>query len=409
MKSNNNVFRIIFFVFLIINYSCVDSDIESNTTSKADFVFDSANITCPSSENYQIGWEATVKNIGESEGKVTVQAWLSKDKVLGSDVAAGGLVFGNVEPTKTIYRSFGATVGGGVVSNYNYLLLQIDHNEEVDEMDETNNLIVIEIPKKYPEKVCGNASSKADFVFDSANITCPSSENYQIGWEATVKNIGESEGKVTVQAWLSKDKVLGSDVAAGGLVFGNLEPTKTIYRSFGATVGGEVVSNYNYLLLQIDHNEEVDEIDETNNLIVIEIPKKYPEKVCGNATSKADFVFDSANITCPSSENYQIGWEATVKNIGESEGKVTVQAWLSKDKVLGSDVAAGGLVFGNLEPTKTIYRSFGATVGGEVVSNYNYLLLQIDHNEEVDEIDETNNLIVIEIPIKYPENTCSNK
>jgi len=143
--------KIIILCIALTNFGCSNDD--SDEKLKPDFIFESANIICPISSSHQVSWEANIINIGKESGSVSVQGWLSTDNALGNDVAAGGLVFGNLEPEESVSRNFGATVGTNI-ADYNYLLLQIDHNELEDELDETNNLITIEIPTGYPYVTC---------------------------------------------------------------------------------------------------------------------------------------------------------------------------------------------------------------------------------------------------------------
>mgnify|MGYP000100178575 CR=1 FL=1 len=414
MRTLTNLRIVLMSLALVLfNASCTEEELDDIVTDDvlADLEFVAGEIICPTHSNYQIGWEATVKNAGEISGKVVVQAWLSHDETLGDDAAAGGLVFGNADVDEKVTKTFGATVAN--VSDYEFLILQIDHESLVAESDETNNLKVIAIPETYLGSMCNPEEdeeaveeeeeegepevSKPDLEFVSGEIICPTHSNYQIGWEANVKNSGEAAAEATVQAWLSHDETLGDDAAAGGVVFGEVDAGESLARSFGATVAN--VSDYEFLILQIDHSELVDESDETNNLVVITIPEGYPDSLCNPEVSKPDFEFVSGEINCPPHSNYQIGWEANVRNIGNASGEATVQAWLSHDQILGDDAAAGGLVFGTIDANGNIAKSFGATVSE--VGDYSYLLLQIDHSELVDESDETNNVIAIEIPENY--------
>lgn len=140
---------------------------------------------------------------------------------------------------------------------------------------------------------------KPDFIITEGEITCPPNGNYQIGWKATVANKGVKGGNASVQAWLSKDKILGDDKAAGGLVFGTVAAGNTLTKTFGATVTD--VQDYKYLILQVDHNALVEECDESNNIFVIKVPENYPESMCGPKTFK--------DITCEDIDDSKLSEE----------------------------------------------------------------------------------------------------
>ena len=172
MKSNVKILCTIVSILMLSTSCDVDDIIENNECNQPDLEFISGDIICPTHTNYQIGWQANIKNSGSMSGQVTVQAWLSNDAVLGSDQAAGGLVFGTANPGESITRIFGATVSN--VDDYAFLLLQIDHNEQVQECNENNNLLVIEIPDNYSSS-CGpddfNSITCEDINFNNSNLS----------------------------------------------------------------------------------------------------------------------------------------------------------------------------------------------------------------------------------------------
>lgn len=142
-------------IILGLSSSCMHDDFSGapSVCEKPDFEFVSGKIICPPFENYQIGWTAEVINKGKDAGLVSVQAWLSNDQNLGNDIAAGGILLGVANPGQVLTRTFGASLSVPV-NDYKYLLLQIDHNEQVDECNEQNNVLIIEIPSHYPTCLC---------------------------------------------------------------------------------------------------------------------------------------------------------------------------------------------------------------------------------------------------------------
>ncbi len=184
-KYRNIRNALLMLIILGLNSSCINDDYsgEPSICKNPDFEFVTGKIVCPTSENYQIGWMAEVKNKGNSAGKITVQAWLSNDKKLGNDIAAGGLVFGIANSNEVLTRTFGATLSVNV-NDYQYLLLQIDHNEEVDECDEKNNLFSIEIPENYPYSLCQPKDFDAITCEDINSNTDNLSEDQIIGTNA---------------------------------------------------------------------------------------------------------------------------------------------------------------------------------------------------------------------------------
>ncbi len=293
MKTTKFLISKLFSLFLgglliSLNVACDDSSDDGDCT-KPDLLFQEVKVICPPNENYQIGWEGILKNTGQEDANSAVQAWLSVDDIIdATDKAAGGLVVAvNAESSKSF--TFGATVGD--TAGYNYLILEADSRSEIDECNEDNNISVIKIPENYPEELCEAFCDKPDFVFEAASIICPTSQNNQIGWEVTIKNIGKVDGETSVQAWLSMDEQIDTtDDAAGGRITGVMSANGgTSSFQFGATVpcstcnpNDPKVQDYNYLILQIDHNSETEECDEDNNIHIISIPKHYPDVTCND-------------------------------------------------------------------------------------------------------------------------------
>jgi len=138
-----------------------------------------------------------------------------------------------------------------------------------------------------PQECCENP----DFAFIEASVICPPHTNYQIGWDVTVTNLGKTGAASTVQAWLSQDNILGNgdEAPAGGRItdFMDAEGGTSSF-NFGASLTVNV-SNYNYLILEIDHNQQTEECDEDNNVIVLEIPRNYPQSLCGLTCSESGY------------------------------------------------------------------------------------------------------------------------
>lgn len=82
--------------------------------------------------------------LAPATGEFTIKAYLSSDQSLSTDdVQDGTIVTGNVGKGQLITQVVGAsTMPRQLPSGYYYLLLQVDANAQIDENNETNNLLV---------------------------------------------------------------------------------------------------------------------------------------------------------------------------------------------------------------------------------------------------------------------------
>ncbi len=272
---------------------------------RPDFEIINGAILCKDSihPNYQIGWRYTVRNTGYTGDARSIQAWLSDDLLVdANDTPAGGDALGILEPCNEFTGDFGAgDPNDPILIDKKYLLLQVDHRQETDECDESNNIFAISIPENYENASCCE-EGLPDFTITKGQLLCPDSvsTNYQIAWRAEIKNLGTADSTGNVQAWLSEDDLVdASDAAAGGIVFGNLTAGQTTTETFGATLnGGTVPERYSFLLLQADWQDAVEECDETNNVRAIPIPKGYPDTLCCDLPDfPAKIVTEAASFT----------------------------------------------------------------------------------------------------------------
>ncbi len=124
-----------------------------------------------------------------------------------------------------------------------------------------------------------------DLIISALSMT--SVTTTAIHYDFTIKNIGnvgvdlgsiEFPSDIAVQARLSHDQVVDpEDVAACGRVLtsGLLGPgEETVGESYFCNIDAE---GYQYMILTVDSNDLLDELDETNNTMVVDLAESYPE------------------------------------------------------------------------------------------------------------------------------------
>ena len=190
---------------------------------------------------------------------------MSEDTVfdIAIDIPAGGRSVGSglLQPGQTHTTVFGSDVSFNPAS-HPYLVLMVDHLQNIDESNETNNTLAI----RY-------SGGKPDLVI--IQLTPIEHPIYDIAYRFTIKNVGKIPANLTdvvVQAVMSEDTTfnIDNDIPAGAVRAGHglLLQGQTHSGTAGATVSYNVAT-HPYLVLMVDYTQNIDESKEFNNTVAI--------------------------------------------------------------------------------------------------------------------------------------------
>ena len=212
-----------------------------------------------------------VTNIGNSPaiGAVDVEFFLSLDTTIGmDDIALGGFFDRNINLSAGESRTFtlNAQIPEGTVPGNYHVLTRVDGKNMVVETDESNNVAeaedMLQVNLPYVDLV-------ADVInADLPNIGVP---NDTISFQVPIKNIGNipANGKIDVDFYLSVDGTVdpGTDVLIKSLrnVSIKLGPDGQRVLSATAKVPASILGGTFFVLADIDTNNTVEELDDSNN------------------------------------------------------------------------------------------------------------------------------------------------
>lgn len=226
-------------------------------------------------------YDFTVGNIGVSPlplPEMYFQTWLSEDPVFdGSDVPAGGAIFGNNAPTLGHHESYTRSWsygGNGVnLTQYRYVVVQVVplHNASLAECSTSNNTHVQDI-----------GCNLSDLYVSGFKLKSISYATNTMQYDFTVTNAGWAPldlGDMAFQAYLSKNTTYElTDPPAGGSVFFSPTPVLQKGESFTQSWGygppsAVSLSIYRYLIIFIEPlpGTNVQECNTADNMFVVDI------------------------------------------------------------------------------------------------------------------------------------------
>lgn len=330
-----------------------------------------------------------VRNIGNRDAIPTkVGYYLSADNNLGplddflGESSIVALTAGNYEDV-----SKQLTIPGGTAPGTYYLMIKADHLEEEGESNENNNIISISltIEAQEPDLIGQNASLDPDVLAAGENATV----------SVRVRNIGNGDAIPTkVGYYLSADNSLGpldDLLGESSIVALNAGNYEDVSRQLTIPVG--TAPGTYYLMIKADHLEEEDESNENNNVISVSftVEAQEPDLIGQNLLLSPTTIAPEGPTTA----------SIRIRNIGNGNaGSSKVGFYLSADNSLGpldelldekeiNSLNAGS--FQDISQQLTIPASSPA-------GNY-YIIAKADHETDVAESNENNNVISFAISI----------
>jgi subtilase family serine protease len=345
---------------------------------------------------------ATVQNIGEdSTGRTTrLRVYLSDDAVLddGDEQISGPLINELApEASQTVTTTYQSFVGDPAGTKY--LFFRADANNDLLELEETNNIT----SRSF---TISEVQPGIDLVFSNASVSPTTlTEGDSLTVNATLLNQGDTASNTSKLAiYVSSNATFdGSDRRIAEFDTGSIPSFNTFnIQDYAFTYLGEYGLGAQYILVVADHLNTVEESDETNNVQAFSInvspDLNQPDLVLSNV---AVFGADLGG---------GIDFDYTVSNEGldANTESFTVRFYLADQNYTTlTNIETNGLWLGDTTVTSTdwagaINTSYNALVGFTTAqfdtsnplwsAGDRYVLAVVDYDKEIRESDETNNI-----------------
>jgi len=241
--------------------------------------------------------------------------YVSTNSVLDASATQVAVFYENqpLPPNSSYSRTNQVTIPIGVGHNY-YLLLKTDGNNQIAEINESNNVIAIPLDGHLPDLVPGNISLAGNPV---------SGESLQVIYTATNSGALPISAQWIDKVYLSTNSVLDTNaISCGSLTLNQSLAVGGTYTATNVVTLPRIpVGTYN-LLLHLDDTDQIVESNETNNTgtipVVLTIPDLVPSSFAlvglngsglTNLTSAAGPLPQSAH---PYTNSSDISWTNTV-------------------------------------------------------------------------------------------------
>jgi hypothetical protein len=161
-----------------------------------------------------------------------------------------------------------------------YVIAQVDANSSVLERDETENLFIKSL-----------TLTQADLIIESLPELMTVTLSQTLVFDYTLKNQGTAKSKASeTDFFLSQDHIIDeNDRFLGTNLVGSLKSGRARSRKVALNISSEIPSGNYYLLARADHNNNILESDETNNVfsgaITINLVDEINSNVVYNSTS----------------------------------------------------------------------------------------------------------------------------
>ncbi|NJM16093.1 MAG: T9SS type A sorting domain-containing protein [Bacteroidales bacterium] len=292
----------------------------------------------------------------------------------------------DMETLVKLYNKFPKSIKNGTYCSF----LVLDYDDKVKETNEGNNVY------RFPVKIVEPNVDLTITDYATSADTVVSYSNAYIN--ASVANLGNTSASgSTLTLYLSKDSLLSNS-------------DKYITSRYISPVWGmqseEVNINYyvssndgygkKYLILICDNFDEVEETDESNNLVVIPIYIVKPEIDLTIAS-----IYISDTLVMPGQE---ITLQHIVKNLGNQYANGSyIACYISKNTSIDDSAAfIKDYYIGSLEAGENAYIYAYCNVPQVDAGDY-YLVAWVDYSNYVDEANEQNN--VFYVPVKVADTT----
>ncbi|MEZ4955610.1 MAG: CARDB domain-containing protein [Saprospiraceae bacterium] len=260
----------------------VNEDDEASTDAapvqKADLTL--ANLTMQNSPIVPgeiLNYHFDVSNIGTAtaSGNFNVRAWISMDNILGPGDIQGGLVtLSNLGAGATLTNVQGnSTVPSSFPDGDYFLFLKVDVDNDIAESNEDNNLISVPFVVDSGDGDLAELNGLLhEFIPGESN--CYTNPGGSVGYlSVMVRNTGDVPAtSFKVKFYLSTDDLLSSDDVFWSTVtvpfLDLISINGPAFVSPNQVVPASLALGKYYVITTIDEDNEVEELDETNNLIM---------------------------------------------------------------------------------------------------------------------------------------------
>ncbi|MCB2376162.1 T9SS type A sorting domain-containing protein [Hymenobacter sp. BT635] len=340
-----------------------------------------------SANHYIVNQGNTVASSSNVGYYLSTDITLSSNDVLLTSTA-GGALQGNDYSSR--YPNL--TIPAGTASGSYYVLFAADHLNQVAETNENNNVAYASLTLQAPG---------FDLVIQSAYLN-----NFTVAAGSSVNSSYTiiNQGNTTVSSsdagyYLSTNNTFGAgDVLLSSVAGGALGAGGYISRYPALAIPAGTASGSYYVLFVADHLNQVAETNETNNVYAIGLTVVQPGidlTVSQAALSRTVMPAGTA-----------LGMGANINNLGTTSAATSNMGfYLSTDNTYSTgDVLLGSVNGSTLFAGDYSYRSGTFTVPSATTAGAYYVLFVADHQGQVTETNETNNVAALAITISAPFN-----
>jgi subtilase family serine protease len=236
-------------------------------------------------------------------------------------------------------------------------------------------------------------------------------QGQNLNWKVDVKNIGlgNATGNFTVKAYISTDNQLdANDVQAGAITVTSLAAGATNLQMAGTSlIPANLPLGFYFLILSVDADQNFIEFNENNNILpsvsifTVKSSRLLPDLIINN--------FTRLDLTAQQGGKLLFNYAAS--NIGTVTvtGRFKVGFYLSTDQTLdANDVLSGSVMsIRDIMVSPPFFYIFedSLTVPPTLAPGNYYLILKIDADNQIVEVDETNNTVVSQSTINITGST----
>ncbi|MEM9836625.1 MAG: CARDB domain-containing protein, partial [Bacteroidota bacterium] len=323
---------------------------------------------------------------GSTGGSSTLGYYLSSNTTYGSsDISLGTDFVSTLSAGNTSVESLTATLPAGTSPGTWYILFRADRNESIAESSENNNVSYRAITvtgSSAPDLVVQNTTASPTSIMAGSSIalTC------------RVRNTGNATTgrSSTLGYYLSSNTTYSTnDIALGTDYVTTLAPNNFSSESITATIPAGTSPGTWYILYRADMNGSVAEADENNNVAFRAIT------ITGGSAT-ADLVVENPAINRTDAEaGANVVVSCRVRNVGSSSTNSASEIgyYLSDDPVFSAD----DIVIGDDYVTTLAANAYSSeietiTIPASTSPGVKYILFVADHNAEIAESSESNNV-----------------
>lgn len=328
---------------------------------------------------------------GTTAQSSSVGYYLSTDATLdANDQLLGSSTGGALGVGQSAYRAAPLPLPASTVPGNYFLLFAADHQNVVNESNESNNVVSVSVTVVPPS---------VDLVVQQAAVNTPNTAPGNVlGMSCTVYNQGNATASnSSVGYYLSADAVLDANDQLLTSSFGSqLTPGYQQYRTASANVPPGTTPGSYFVLFVADYQNVVNESNETNNAAAVAVTVSAPS---------VDVVVQQAQLSQTSAAaGSALNAGVLVFNQGNTQAAAhSLGVYLSADATLSANDA---LLTSTQVPALpgnqgyTVYPQF--TVPAATAPGSYYVLFVADHQNQLSETNETNNVRSVAFTVQAP-------